>query len=101
IAYNMVSRYGFSDKVGYVNLTDPSLAKNGEGAEIAFKEVQRFIQEAYNEAHSLLETHRSALIKLAKTLAKKETLERDEVIKTTGITPTKPRFKRLADIKLT
>jgi cell division protease FtsH len=101
IVRQMVTRWGMSDKLGPVVLAPPSSPfLNGAAAESALDgvrpysestattidaEVQRILQEAYDEAVRLLALHRPALELLAMALLERETLEEAEIIAAAGL----------------
>jgi len=51
------------------------------------EEVLRIIHEAHDEAKRLLTKYRRELDALAKALLEKETLDEEEILKVTGLTP--------------
>jgi cell division protease FtsH len=101
IARQMVTRWGMSERLGPVTLApreDPYL--NGpfsgfsgskpyseETAKLVDEEVQRILQECYEEGLRLLRKHRDALDRLAHTLLEKETLDEKEIIAVTQLEP--------------
>lgn len=92
IARKMVCEYGMSEKLGPLTLGHKEdtvfLGKDiarepNYSPEIAFeidKEVRRIIDESYQKARKILEEHRDALDKIAKTLIEKETIDKQELI---------------------
>lgn len=76
IARAMVTKYGFSDKVGPVALDDESGAKL---TEVADGEIRRLCQEALDKAHALLRAHDREHHRLASALLEYETLDADEM----------------------
>jgi ATP-dependent metalloprotease len=78
IARAMVTRYGFSDKVGPIALDDESGSKL---TEIADTEIRRLCSEALEKAHTLLRTHDREHHRLALALLEYETLDADEMAK--------------------
>jgi cell division protease FtsH len=115
IARQMVTRWGMSDQLGPVVLGPPSSPfLNGGGADAGIgiarpysettatridAEVQRIVQEAYDEAVRLLSAHRQALDRLAAALLEHETLDEAEITAATGLRhgdrPTGPRLGAL------
>jgi cell division protease FtsH len=101
IARQMVTRWGMSDKLGPAVLGPPaSPFLNGGATDTAFglsrpysettatlidAEVQRILQEAYDEAVRLLSDHRQALDRLAEALLDHETLDEDQIVAATGL----------------
>jgi len=91
IARQMVTEYGMSDTIGPMTLgrkehqvflgKDISEDRNYSD-EIAFqidKEVENIIDSAYNKAKEILTKNKRRLVKIAKTLLQKETLEGEEL----------------------
>lgn len=91
IARQMVTEYGMSETIGPMTLgkkehqvflgKDISEDRNYSD-EIAFqidKEVESIIDSAYNKAKEILTKNKRKLIKIAKTLLQKETLEGEEL----------------------
>jgi cell division protease FtsH len=101
LARQMVTRWGMSERLGPVTLAprdDPYLNNPFSGfggsrphseatAKLIDEEVERILQECYEEGVRLLREHREALDRLAKALLEKETLDEQEIISVTGIEP--------------
>jgi cell division protease FtsH len=100
MARNMVTRWGMSEKLGMVQLAPPQnpyLGMTGtfgaakpfseETARLIDVEVQRIIQESYEEAMRLLTRHRRALDALVQALLARETLGEHEILEVTGLPP--------------
>jgi cell division protease FtsH len=99
LARQMVTRWGMSPKLGPVTLggrDNPYLAGDQVApgganpysetfATIVDTEVQRILQENYDEAVRLLRQHRAALEALADALIERETLDEHEVLAVTGL----------------
>jgi cell division protease FtsH len=98
LARQMVTRWGMSDELGPVTLapvdnpflpaTDVagSLRPYSETtAAVVDAEIQRMLQDAYDQGARLLRAHRRELDALAAALVDKETLEEEEILKVTGI----------------
>ena len=116
IARQMVTRWGMSDRLGPVVLGPPSspfLTGTTVGdaigvgrpysestATLIDAEVQRILQEAYDEAVRLLSEHRQALDRLARALLEHETLDEAEITAATGLQhgdlPTEPQLGAIA-----
>jgi ATP-dependent Zn protease len=60
--------------------------------------MKSITDEAYEEAKRLLTEDYDALIALSRALLERETLDREEVIRVTNITPEKQNLPRLKDI---
>jgi cell division protease FtsH len=102
LARQMVTRWGMSKELGPVTLApreDPFLGRNPYGgfgdskpyseatAQVVDREVERILQECYDQGLHLLRQHRDALDRLAQALLERETLDEEEIIKVTGIRP--------------
>ena len=93
IARSMVTRYGMSSKIGAITLgsgsSEPFLGRelathsnySNEMAQQVDNEVRAILENALDEAHTVLTKNRSILDKLAKELLEKETLNQDEIAK--------------------
>ena len=91
LARAMVTRWGFSDKLGHVAYGDNqeevflghSVARqqnvSEETAQLIDAEVRRLIDEAYKEAHRILKDHREEWLAIAEGLLEYETLSGDEI----------------------
>ncbi|MBQ0078272.1 MAG: ATP-dependent zinc metalloprotease FtsH [Eubacterium sp.] len=91
VAREMVTKYGFSDKLGPVNyssgeevflgnsLTSSKHFSEEKAAEID-EEIQRLVHEAYEEATRILTEKHDELVRVAEGLLLVETLERDQFI---------------------
>src|SRR5690606_24997430 len=91
LARAMVTRWGFSDKLGHVAYGDNqeevflghSVARqqnvSEETARLIDTEVRRLIDEAYKEAHRILTVHRDEWLAIAEGLLEYETLSGDEI----------------------
>src|SRR5215204_1077665 len=103
LARRMVTRWGMSDKLGTVQL---ALRENvylggqgGYGGEKSYseeaartidEEVSRIIDESHDEARRLLTEHRKELEALAGALLERETLDEEEILEVTGLSPAPP-----------
>ncbi len=92
IAKDMVTKYGFSQKLGPVNYSssdevflgkDFSTRKNysEETASEIDEEVKAIIEEAYDAAREILETHMDQLKNVAEGLLAVETLDNEQFVK--------------------
>jgi len=91
IARQMVCEFGMSDRIGPLTLGDKQgaiflgrdfSARPDYSEELAYeidKEVKKLVDNAYNKAKSILNTHRNKLDLIAKNLIEKETLNKEEV----------------------
>ena len=83
----MVTEYGMSEKIGHVchietqdRYVGSNMAtKSVETADLIDEEIKRFIEEAYQKAKSILETHLDKLHLLAAKLLEYETLTGEEI----------------------
>ena len=111
LARAMVTRWGFSDKLGVVSYGENqeevflghSVARtqnvSAETAKTIDAEIKRLVQGGYDEARSILTTKLDDLHSIAKALLEFETLSGDEIIKVMqGIPPVReaPEEKRIA-----
>jgi cell division protease FtsH len=100
IARSMVTRWGMSDALGMVQLAprqNPYLGTaagltgdkpcSDETARLVDVEVQRIIGESHAEAMRLLKQHRRELDALVAALLEHDTLDEQEILRTTGLPP--------------
>ena len=91
IAREMVTKYGFSDKLGPVNYSNSdevflgnqitsTKAYSEETANEIDEEVKRIVEEAYDAAMTILEEHREQLTAVAQGLLAIETLDGDQFV---------------------
>ena len=91
IAREMVTKYGFSDKLGPVNYSNSdevflgnqitsTKAYSEETANESDEEVKRIVEEAYDAAMTILEEHREQLTAVAQGLLAIETLDGDQFV---------------------
>ena len=91
IAREMVTKYGFSDKLGPVNYSNSdevflgnqitsTKAYSEETANEIDEEVKRIVEEAYDAAMTILEEHREQLTAVAQGLLEIETLDGDQFV---------------------
>jgi cell division protease FtsH len=103
LAYQMVTRWGMSEKLGTVELApreNPYLTSQGsyggeklyseETAKTIDAEVLKIINESHDEAKRLLREYRKQLDSLAGALLERETLDDEEILKATGLPPAPP-----------
>jgi cell division protease FtsH len=103
LARKMVTRWGMSEELGTVELAprdNPYLGGSGgyggekpfgeETARIVDSEVLRIIGECHDEARRLLTEHRKELEALARALLERETLDEEEILEVTGLSPAPP-----------
>ncbi|MBV8194536.1 MAG: ATP-dependent zinc metalloprotease FtsH, partial [Candidatus Dormibacteraeota bacterium] len=93
IAYEMVTRWGMSDKIGPINFGLP----DGNGplpaqrlysdatAQLIDAEVHRIVDECHQQACTQLERHRKQLDDLVEALLVEDTLDQARIIEITGI----------------
>jgi cell division protease FtsH len=93
IARTMVTKYGMSAKIGAISLgsgsSEPFLGRelathsnySNEMAQQVDLEVRAILENALNEAHTVLNQNRRILDRLAKELLERETLNQEEIAK--------------------
>ena len=87
MARMMVTEWGMSDKLGFVNYGDDNQRREMQlfkdmsehTSETVDAEVKRIIDEAYQDARRMIQDHRDKLESIAQALVKYETLDGDEV----------------------
>jgi len=102
MAKAMVMHYGMSDKLGMVLYGEANeyvflgrdMMRSKEYSEVTAEqidaEIKRIIDEGYNTAKTIIETHRDKLELIAKALLEYETLDGaqvDEIVRTGNFTP--------------
>ena len=112
LARNMVTRWGMSDRLGLVQLApreNPYL-NSLDGFDVGSKsfsddtgraideEVLKIITESHEEARRLLAAHRRELDQLAQALLARETLDEQEILEVTGLSPVRPDDQRPAEL---
>jgi len=90
VAKAMVTQYGMSEKLGFVQYGDMEEASaigysygggrdfSEETAKLIDQEIRRFTDEAQEEVRKILEEHRDLVEKLVKMLLEKEVVEKEE-----------------------
>ncbi|KAF2733465.1 ATP-dependent metallopeptidase Hfl [Polyplosphaeria fusca] len=81
LAYNMIARFGMSDRLGNVDLHTNYDQLSPETKNLIDSEVRRVVEEAKASARTLLQKHRKELDLLAQALVQYETLDKDEIVK--------------------
>lgn len=79
LARAMITKYGYSDKVGPIFLDDRDKL-SGETSKQVDEEVNRLLSESYDRAKSLLLKHRKDLDIIANGLVEYETLSGGEIV---------------------
>lgn len=91
MATAMVTEWGMSDKIGYLNYKDDEqrLHKpfSEETARNIDAEVRRLVDEAYRQCKDLLLEKKTELQSIAEELLKKEVLVRDDLVRILGKRP--------------
>lgn len=108
LARKMVTVWGMSDKLGLVKLApreNPYLAGAGpvgndrqvseQTARTIDEEVLRILAECHAEARRLLSEHREQLDALTAALLERETLDEQEILEVTGLSPAPPLETRV------
>jgi cell division protease FtsH len=95
LAYEMVTRWGMSAKVGPVNFGEPDGQRptafgserlySEATAQLVDSEARRIIDECFGNAQSLLREHRDSLDALVKALLAEDTLDQQRILQITGI----------------
>ena len=94
VARGMVGRWGMSDAIGPIAVTDGrqngpllpgSMPASEPTQELVDKEVRRIVEEAEREVVNLLEEHRDQLDALANALLDHETLDQPEAYEVAGV----------------
>ncbi|ERF72866.1 hypothetical protein EPUS_08479 [Endocarpon pusillum Z07020] len=95
MATAMVTEWGMSQKIGYLNYKDDEqrLHKpfSEETARNIDSEVRRIVDEAYKQCKDLLEEKKDQLQAVAEELLKKEMLVRDDLVRILGKRPFEDR----------
>jgi cell division protease FtsH len=99
IAYEMVTRWGMSEKVGAVNFGMPDgqgpfpsqRLYSEETAHLVDSEVRRIIDECQDRACALLREHRPQLDDLVAALLAEDTLDQRRILDITGLAWQQPR----------
>jgi ATP-dependent metalloprotease len=81
IAHSMVTRYGFSPKLGSIDYGSNYDQVSPETKRVIDNEVRRLVEEAKERARKLLTEKRVELDRLATALVQYETLDKEEIIK--------------------
>jgi cell division protease FtsH len=94
VARGMVGRWGMSDAVGPIAVTDgrqdgallPGTVPASEPTqELVDQEVRRIVEESERDVINLLEQHRGQLDALANALLERETLDQQEAYEVAGV----------------
>ena len=81
LAYQMVTRYGMSERLGNVDLGSDYARLPTETKQIIWEEVRRIVEESKARATKLLTDRRKELELLAQALVEYETLDKEEMEK--------------------
>ena len=105
LAYQMVTRWGMSEKLGAVEMAprgNPFLGGQAgygggkyyseETGKVIDAEILKIINESHDEAKRLMTVYRKQLDSLAGVLLERETLDDQEILKATGLPPA-PRWE--------
>lgn len=79
LAHSMVTKWGYSDKIGLIYVGDNNSDLDFVSKKLIEEEVRLILKNAYNKARHLLITHKSKLHTLASQLLEKETLDKEQV----------------------
>lgn len=80
IAYNLITRFGYSPKLGYVDYADNYEKLSSETKQQIENEVKAIIEAANDRANKLLQTKRQELENLKDALLEFETLDKAQVL---------------------
>ena len=95
MANAMVTKWGMSNKIGYIYYPDSSESQEAsltkpfseETARMIDEEVKRIVTEAYTQCRQLLEEKRKEVGLVAEELLEKEQLSRDDIVRILGARP--------------
>lgn len=79
LAHNMVTKWGYSEKLGLIYLDDKDKELNFVSDKLIEEEVKLILQKAATRAKNLLNNNKTKLHQLANELLDKETLDRQQV----------------------
>jgi len=79
MAYNMVTKWGMSDKVGFVYHTPQERKPSPDTMRQIDGEIKGLLEKQYDYAKDILITHRNELDALANALLDKETMTGEEI----------------------
>ena len=108
LARRMVTEWGMGEKTGLAAyamdghnpflgqqaLEEPSRLYSEATAERVDEEVELLLEQAHQQARSVLTEHRDALERLAQALLQEEVLERDQVLAILAGTQKEPRWRK-------
>jgi cell division protease FtsH len=103
IARGMVGRWGMSDAIGAVAVTDGrqdgallpgAVPASATTQQLVDEEVHRIVDEAEDAVVGLLERERARLDALAEALLERETLDQEEAYEVAGVEPPAPTPRR-------
>ncbi|MBV8660744.1 MAG: AAA family ATPase [Candidatus Dependentiae bacterium] len=92
IAYNMVTKYGMSDELRYMSYQDIDHNLSNDVATKIHEEVQKIIDECYEESQALVKEHKDEIEQLAKMLMEEGTVFGNVVYRMCGIPEPKIEF---------
>ncbi len=99
VARGMVGRWGMSDAIGPVAVTDGrqdggllpgAIPASSPTQQLVDEEVRKIVESAEREVIELLERERDRLEALARALLERETLDQPEVYEVAGVPPSEP-----------
>lgn len=92
IAYDMVVRYGMSDKLRYISYADIDHMLPNDIATQVHQEVQKIIDECYEKSCAMVQEHRDQIKELAELLMEQGTVFGDVVYRLCGVQEPKIEF---------
>jgi len=81
LAWNMVTRFGMSDRLGNIDLASDYSSLPAETKQVIWEEVRRIVEESKTRAETLLSAKRKELDLVAHALVEYETLSKEEMEK--------------------
>lgn len=80
IARAMITKYGFSDKLGFIFIDKDESPVAGTTSTVVDEEVRKLLDSSYARAKAILTTHRAELNKIAAGLLEYESLSGNEIV---------------------
>ncbi|KYR00366.1 hypothetical protein DLAC_11541 [Tieghemostelium lacteum] len=77
LAYAMITKWGMSEKVGFIN---SSQKQSDQVQSLVDNEVKKLLDDSYAQAKSIILKNRDKMENLVQELIKKETLTGDEIL---------------------
>lgn len=93
-AHHMVTKLGFSEKLGYISFEENRYGKKGYSKEynhIIDEEINKIVNRSVDRARQIIQDKRDVIILLADRLLEKKTLELKEITEILGPRPFEPK----------